>query len=93
MRHKAIVDALVKTARETMPPAEAGRFEAEVVRVFRVRARRDPKDLEREHLLTRHCPSQLPPITLDRPTKPLAARRRRRHTWAKKKATQLLLPF
>lgn len=90
-RAQAIIDALMRSARAAMPPAEAGRFERDLERVFRTRARRDPKDLEREQLLDRHCPASLPPVTLDRPSRPLKARRPKRHTWSRPK--QLLLPW
>jgi hypothetical protein len=76
-----------------MPPREAARFEADLARVFRTNVRRDPKDLEREQLLQRHCPPALPPITIDRPSRPLKGRRRRQHTWAKSKPKQLRLPL
>lgn len=80
-RAQALVDSLMVTARAFMPAAEVGRFEAELARVFKARARRDPVAAAREQLLVRHCPPSLPPITLDRPSTPRRARKRKRHTW------------
>jgi hypothetical protein len=74
-----------------MPPAEAARFVGDLTRLLKARPSRSAKDLEREALLTRHCPPVLPPVTLDRPSRPLKGRRRRRHSWAKPK--QLRLPL
>lgn len=87
-RAQALVDSLMATARKFMAPAEAGRFEAELARMFKTRPRRDPVAAARAHLLQRHCPAALPPITVDRPTTPLRARKRKRHTWK-----QLRLPL
>lgn len=87
---RAIVDRLVSVARASMPAGEAARFQREIERIFNTRVRRDPKDLEREQLLERHCPAQLPPITIDRPSRPTAGRKRRKHSWSKPKQLRLL---
>lgn len=92
-RAQAVIAALMQSARAAMPPGEAARFQRDLERVFRTRANRDPKDLEREQLLKRHCPAQLPPITLDQPSRPWKGRRAKKHTWSKPKPKQLRLPW